>query len=332
MKCMFKSFVTLFLVLCMICSVGAADESNMDLLKPYLTQNEAIMLAEKVDSTVRYTVDEEENILFEGEFSQEVSQYENGYRISDVLEAVEAVSECRERRYSVEGIRSLIYRMGGEIHLQVNEDASFILGTVNNGEYSLVVPITGVSADGSYYMADDSDVYDAISWMIAVEDMNDTFYGVMQDKIAPSLCEYLTEFEVVWLARTIQDDLKIWFEDDKITFVADKEISISMYEDGYRLDEVFCAVDDAVDGNTFYTKHGMLKILDSLGYGDAIIEIISDDEGKEFVVVHIVKEQNFRLEAIHSKEQDVILCRAMDFYDCIFDAIVGEEFFYESDK
>ena len=76
----------------------------------------------------------------------------------------------------------------------------------------------------------------------------------------------------------------------------------------------------------------MLKILDSLGYGDAIIEIISDDKGKDFVVVHIVKEQNFRLEAIHSKEQDVILCRAMYFYDCIFDAIVGEEFFYESDK
>lgn len=78
MKCMFKSLVALFLVLFVACSVGMAEEVDFDYLKPYLTQDEAIMLAQNVDSMIRYTVDEEENILFEGESTHEVNPMKMG--------------------------------------------------------------------------------------------------------------------------------------------------------------------------------------------------------------------------------------------------------------
>lgn len=331
MKCMFKSLVALFLALLVACSVGMAEEVDFDFLKPYLTQDEAITLAQNVDSMIRYTVDEEENILFEGENTHEVKPYENGYRISDVFEAVKTVFERYECRYSLEGIRGIMYRMGCNVELRMNEDNSFILGTINNGEYSLVVPVSGLSSDGSCYMAYDFDVYDAISWMLAVEDMNDTFYDKMQSQMAPSLDEYLNEFEVVWLARTIQDDLKIWFENGKITFVADVEASISKYEDGYRLDEVFNAVDDAVTGNTFYAKRGIRNILHSLGYNDATIEVVSDNDGNEAFVIHIADNQDFSVKVI-SNDDGILFCRAMEFYDRLFEAIVGEDFIYESEE
>lgn len=141
---------------------------------------------------------------------------------------------------------------------------------------------------------------------------------------------YLTYDEVVMLAQIIQEDLKIGEDNGNITFAAEEEASIYLYEEGYRLDEVFCAVDDAVAGNTFYTEHGMLKILKSLGYTDVVVEMMSDDNGEEFAVVKLDEHQEFKVYAIRNNE-DLLLFKAMNFYDCIFFAIVGEEFVYEEE-